>query len=238
MERKRKLNVGNIHTLFELDSEEDDDINSAYDLYERAVEAVKSDDAYISEAYDDYERGLNIKNTSTPKKSALIPEGPSTSKENIPDNIINNLKNSKKEIEKNRLRAIIRLRNKKIPKSVLELVADRFYYVEEWPAYAIKILLSEKLDYTRRLALASFFLGNGLNDPDIAWKIYTAYCTAWSPTLTWNIRYTQFKKLFKYLDKPIDDPDRCRIRTNYFYYDMERKQTLFLNGNLRIINKK
>lgn len=66
-----------------------------------------------------------------------------SSKENIPDNIINNLKNSKKEIEKNRLRAIIRLRNKKIPKSVLKLVADRFYYVEAWPAYAIKILLSE-----------------------------------------------------------------------------------------------
>lgn len=199
-------------------------LNIAYDQFEADLKK-KNEEKDKNDTYEDYVRNLNIQNTSTP----------TTSKHLVPKNLHYLLKNSKKEIERNRFKAMIRLRNKKIPKATLELVADFFYHVEEWPTYVIKALIDKSLDYTNRISLASFFVGNGLRDPEIAIKIYKAYNAAWSPTQLWNIRFNEFGKLFAYLDKPMDDPDRSRIRMNYFYYDMESRRTLYLNGNIRLL---
>lgn len=141
------------------------------------------------------------------------------------------LKNSKKEMNKNRLNSMISLRKKQISAANRDLLPEIFFHAEDWPAYAIEIIFAKDFTYHHRIALAAFFVGNGLNDASIAERIFKIYNTHWSNTVLWNERFRQFRNLFAYLGKPFEDPDRIRIRMKYFYHDIQTNRTLYLNGD-------
>lgn len=92
----------------------------------------------------------------------------------IPENMLHLVRNSKKEIEKNRLIAKIRSieRRRTWSAKFKAEISDFFYQVEEWPIYAIQILLGRDFGYSDRIGLASFLHGNGLYDADKALKIF------------------------------------------------------------------
>lgn len=101
----------------------------------------------------------------------------------IPDNLLHLVQNSKKEIERNRLQAMIRLKNNSAGgKLMMELISDHFYAVHDWPSYAIKILLSPDFTYHKRLGLACFMVGNGLFDADLGERIFKFYNKHWHTT--------------------------------------------------------
>lgn len=112
-----------------------------------------------------------------------------------------------------------------------EFVTEFFFHPLNWPQYALDILLSKDFTRTKRCALAAFFIGNGMVDPYVAERLIEIYNSHYTNTATWQQRLKEFTDLFYYLDKPVDDPDRSTVRMNYFYYDMNRGTTLYLNGN-------
>lgn len=158
----------------------------------------------------------------------------------IPENLLYLVRNTEKEIKRNRLQAMIRLKNNSRTseaKYMVELITDHFFAVHEWPSYAIEIMLSPDFKYAKRLALAAFLVGNGLHDATLGEKMFKFYNKHWQNTQIWNRRFGEFRELFKYLNKPDDDPDSVRVRSTYFYYSMEVKQTLYFNGEIRHRNK-
>lgn len=174
-----------------------------------------SDDAVICETYD-----------------RVMHSGRSA----IPQNLLYLVQNTPKEIKRNRLQAIIRLKNNSKTsdaKYMVDLISEHFYAVHEWPNYAIEIMLSPDFKYAKRLALAAFLVGNGLFDDELGERMFKFYNKHWKNTQLWNRRFGEFRNLFKYLNKPADDPDSVRIRSTYFYYSMEEKQTLYFNGEIR-----
>lgn len=169
-----------------------------------------SEDSIISDAYD---RAM--------RRSA------------IPENLLYLVRNSEKEIKRNRLQAMIRLKNHSIDAADMDIISDHFYAVHDWPNYAIEIVLSSEFKRAKRLALAAFMVGNGLYDAALGEKIFKCYNKHCKVTQLWNRRFMEFRELFKYLNKPDDDPDSARIRSTYYYFSMECKQTLFFNGEVR-----
>lgn len=176
-----------------------------------------SDDSLICEAYD---RAM------------------STSRSTIPANLMHLVQNTAEEIKRNHLQAKIRLKNNSQGgNAMVDLISDQFYAVHEWPNYAIEIILSPDFKYPKRLGLAAFFVGNGLIDAPLAEQMFKFYNKHWNQTQLWNQRFREFRDLFKYLNKPHDDPDSVRIRSQYFYYSMEAKQTLYFNGEIRHLSR-
>lgn len=152
----------------------------------------------------------------------------------VPENMLYLLQNNAKEIERNRLQALIRRRNHASGgSSMCDLIDDRFYSVLTYPNYILKIMVSPNFKYKQRLALACFFVGNGLIDSEFAMNIFKFYNTHWQTSQLWNKRFTEFRDLFNYLNKPINDPDSVRIRSQYFYFSMEAQLTLHLDGSVR-----
>lgn len=211
---REKLRVNCPEFLF---SDSDDDIiDKVGDNYDKRVkiDSLLDDgcDNILNETYEDV-----FKTTESPKP-----------------NVVPKTKNSKSKIERNKLRAIIRRINRgPSGQRKYDYVSEYFWHVEEWPTYAIKALLSKSFNYTERLQLASFLLGNGLRETETAIQFVKLYNTNWSATSLWQKRLLEFEKLFAYMDKPINDPDRANIRARYFYYNMQAEVTMFLNGMRR-----
>lgn len=157
----------------------------------------------------------------------------------IPDNMLYLVQNSKKEIERNLLIAKIRLNERKINwinKFKCEMT-DYFYPIESWPNYAIEILLTKQFGYAERIELACFLHGNGLNDETKALRIFQVYNRSWTWEKTWNFRFKKFQALFKYLEETNKTSDTgSRLNNEYFYYDMNRKLTMFYDGTVRTRN--
>lgn len=215
---KRKFNLGTVEDLFREDSED---------------EMKDSDDIYIQLAGEKFEENNKKKNVFDDKDDEFL----SMAAEKIEKHFLNlqnlqkqMMKNSKKEMMKNKMMSMIRLRKKKMSANDLDFLSEYFFHAEEWPIYALEIIFDKDFTYQRRLALAAFFVGNGLIDPSIAESIYKIYNRHWSSTVLWNQRFREFKNLFAYLDKPFHDPDRFAIRMKYFFHDIQTNRTLYLNG--------
>lgn len=143
------------------------------------------------------------------------------------------VQNSKKEIQRNRLVAKIRLIDRKSG-WMKEKISDRFYSIESWPNYAIEILLGKEFGYSDRIGLATFLHGNGMRDKDFASQIFQFYNKAWKIDRFWSIRFDKFQALFAYLDQAIKNTDGGdRIRSEYWYYDVALKLTCFYDGTIR-----
>lgn len=192
-----------------------DESENTPSTFEGAVSLMPdSEDSIICEAYDKALRDTRSR---------------------IPDNLLHLVSNSEKEIKRNHLQAKIRLRNNAQGGiAMVNTISEDFYAVHEWPIYTIEILLSGDFTYSKRLALACFLVGNGLNDAELGIQIFKFYNHHWDAGQRWNRRFVEFRDLFTYLNKPIDDPDSARIRSTYFYYSMESKQTLFFNSESRL----
>lgn len=155
----------------------------------------------------------------------------SAPKISIPSQIFQrNVVDGKKLILKNFMMSILRARKRNISPRKLDFLSEYFFHVVDWPVYALQIVFDPDSTYQRRLALASFFIGNGLLEAWIAENIYKIYNKHWSATVLWKDRFRQFRNLFDYLNKPFGDPDRNIIRMKYFYYDIQTNRTLYLNG--------
>lgn len=213
---QRRLFIGTVDDIFrdeeqqsEMHDADDEYLNLAAEKFEKNYLLDDNDDDYLVLAAQNYEKSVQKMN---------VPRQP--------------LPNSMKEINKNRLQAKIRLRKKQISTTFCNFLADSFFHAEEWPTYAQEIILAEQFDYQQRCALAAFFTGNGLVDGEVAEKIYKIWNLHWSNSLQWNKRFSEFRNIFKYYDKAINDPDRARIRATYFYYDMRTNRNLYLNGKV------
>lgn len=228
----KRLNVGTIETLF---SESDDEMNDADDVYIQladetlskkessnvgAIELLSSeanykmndaDDVYIQLAADRFENILQKLNKLNELPKSMFP-------------------NSDKQINKNRLKAIVCLKKKKMCHQKRDFLSEVFHNAEQWPAYILEILFAKEFLYPQRIALAAFFVGNGLIDACDAEKIYKIYNEHWTNSSLWNQRFREFRNLFSYLNKPNGDPDRQRIAMKYFYFNMITNTTLYLNG--------
>lgn len=199
-----------------------------------------SDDDIIDKVGENYEKRLKIDSLLDDGCDNILNQTyesvMQTTEPPIP-NVVSKTTNSKSQIERNKMQAIVRRINRgPSGQRKYEYVSEYFYHVEEWPTYAIKALLSKSFNYTERLQLSSFLLGNGLRDTDIAVQFVKLYNTHWGATNLWKKRLLEFEKLFEYMDKPINDPDRPKIRARYFYYNMEAEVTMFLNGMRRNAN--
>lgn len=221
--RKKKLSLGCPEFLFDDDSD-DDLINKASESFDKSSEIIEKNEEVIE---------------TTEKNEVMKDEDDDyimNAVEHIPVAQPKKL-NSKTNIERNHLQAIIRLKNNgPSGQRKWDYVSDYFYHVEEWPNYAIKALISKNFNYNERLALASFLFGNGLRNTDIATQFIKLYKSSWAPTVQWNKRLKEFEDLFSYMDKRIGDPDRQRIQGQYFYYNMHTEVTMYLNGMKRARN--
>lgn len=106
--------------------------------------------------------------------------------------------------------------------------------MESWPSYAIEILLGNDFGYKDRISLATFLHGNGLRCANKALRLFQVYNNAWRRDRSWDIRFMKFQTLFTYLDEAHkrygDVGDR--IRSEYFYYDMNLNLTMFYDGSV------
>lgn len=234
--RKRRLNIGSIDTLFE----DRPNLNqSNRDIHDFKSKSDGQDDFLIS-TVEEYNRKQRneiqqvLDDGCDDILNASYVEAMNADREQQNAAPVPKKMNSKSKIERNRLQAIIRRINRgPSGQRKYDYVSEYFWHVEEWPTYAIKALLSKSFNYTERLQLASFLLGNGLRETEIATQFVKLYDTHWNATSLWQKRLLEFGKLFAYMDKPINDPDRANIRARYFYYNMQTEKTMFLNGMRR-----
>lgn len=218
---------------FMFDDTEDDELNICAEKIEHQLEwnKQKSDllndgeDNTLCLAFDNYMENNNISKNS--KK--------------IPENLLYTVQNTKKEILHNKLVAKIRLietkKGKNISASFKNEMEDFFYPVECWPNFALEILLSNSFRYQDRLSLATFFYGNGLRDWFMAEKIFKFYNKNWDLSKEWSKRFQEFAALFTYLAQMNTGiGDGPRLKSQYWYYDIESKVTRFFDGRLRTKN--
>lgn len=216
MNRERKLEIGTVDGLF--CDENDIEMSDVGDMYLiKAAENLEinskveplfdeESDVYLSAAAEKYEREM---------KQEI---------KRVPPSMLHLLRDSDTRINKRRLVAKVRLRNKEIGQHKAGYVSEYFFYVEEWPAYAIEILFAKDFVYPQRNKLAAFFWGNGLREGDIAVNIFKFYNKHWSGTLLWKQRFEAFEGIFKYYQ------NNPTVHMYYFYYDIRTNKTIFLNG--------
>lgn len=144
-----------------------------------------------------------------------------------------------KEIELKRLRAKARLIDGKTANVMREEINDVFYPMQSWPAYALRIVLTEDLGYNNRLSLATFLHGNGLRDQDLALRIFQHYNSKWRRDHEWERKFRKFHALFEFLDGAADptNPKYYMMSQNYWFFSVNVGCTVFYNGNIRQINK-
>lgn len=119
-----------------------------------------------------------------------------------------------------------------------EKISNRFYSLESWPTYALQILLDSDFGYADRIGLASFLHGNGMRDKDFALQMFQFYNKHWTRLWrydrSWNNRFDKFQALFNYLDQTIQRTEGGdRIRSEYWYFDINLNLTCFYDGNVR-----
>lgn len=141
--------------------------------------------------------------------------------------------NSVEQMKKNHFLAKIRLRKRGMSNTVCNFLADSFFDAEDWPMYAQEYILAKDFVYQRRLALAAFFAGHGLVDTEMTERIYKIWNLHWNNSRQWTQRFREFANLVDYFNKPIGDPDRERIMSTYYYFDMVRGRNLYLNGKIK-----
>lgn len=109
-------------------------------------------------------------------------------------------------------------------------LADVFYQIVAWPTYVIRVLLNEGFKRQDRLALASFFDGNGFNDKKFCSALIKFCNPHFKLNQEWKRRIFEFEDLFKYLD---DIAKKGEKSCFYYYYCMPTKHMIFYTGNLK-----
>lgn len=225
----------------------DEILNKAYDIYlsNKIVKEFSDDssDNILNEAYD----SLTSSSSSyiLPFNSTFDTNIPSTSSGNrqlkiydMFEKVIKSYElHNEKEKKKEPLKEFINDRDIKSNNTMKLHISNIFWSIELWPCFTLEILIG-KVDFTwhNRLALATFFHGNGLRDADEAKRIFTFYNPYWDSMPKWNQRFYHFERLFEYLEKAhqLDSGELGeKIRTSYWYYDMNFKQTMFYDGFIR-----
>lgn len=189
----------------------------------KGSEMDDAEDACLIEACEAYDRSRY--------KDALI-------RSVIPRNLEYLMQNSRKEIERNKLLAKLRLaefRQGDIQLFKREMT-NFFYAVETWPNYAINLLFCD-FHYHERIALACFLHGNGLRDSVKALRVFCVYNKYWRRDRYWYNKFYKFQELFKYLDQTDErTAEGARLRDEYYYYNMHTKLTMFYDGTIRMPN--
>lgn len=226
----------------ELDDGFDNILNESYEIVKNCVENDNTEkNAEKSELDDGFDNILNesyeiVKSCVENDKTENNAENRVEARSMIPENMMHLVRNSKKQIERNRLLAKIRLIENKIKWSAKfkAEMSDYFFSIESWPNYAIETLLSRYFGYAERIKLACFLHGNGLRDIDKALKIFQFYNRSYCWDRHWCKRFQKFQSLFAYLDEAYKSSDvGDRIRNEYFYYDMNLNMTMFYDGCVR-----
>lgn len=232
---RRKLFVGTVETLFEIDNGEneseiseknwlndgmDDELAKCCDLLEEKKTSEWHNDGMNDSLIECYE---SVKKTVENCRA-------------LPKTLHYLLENSPKTIEKNKLLAKIRLVENRIRWSAKfrSDMSDYFFNIESWPSYAIKILFSSDFDYADRIGLACFLHGNGLKDKDKALCIFQFYNDFWKHDKRWKTKFYKFQSLFDYLETMNKSSDEgLRMRSTYYYYDIQLNLTMYYDGTVR-----
>lgn len=152
-------------------------------------------------------------------------------------------RNSAEQIERNKLLAKIRLRERQLSwiQQFKKRMSGYFELVEIWPNYAIKILFTKRFEDSERRELACFLHGNGLNDKWKALTIFQLYNNSWRHDYReWKCRFDQFQQLF---DRLAQMQRKRTSRNNneilhspqnqYHFYNMKTKSTMYyVDGNV------
>lgn len=169
----------------------------------------------------------NLNNSGEIKKKIV----PKVQKIHLP------LKNTAKIQERNKCRAMVRLQDTKTRYRMKKQIEEMFYSTDEWPVFILRIILGmDDFDYGNRLALATFFHGNGLRDRDEAENILLFYNKKNGVySKKWMQRRYQFRALFDWLEKACDrtDVDYHTMREKYYFFSMQSKLTMFYDGFVR-----
>lgn len=261
---KRKLDIGSVQELFDSDSEETFYscvshvptsgsvlLNDGMDelLFASCERVDNPDSALLNDGMDE------ILNASCDRvdipELALLNDGmdellnascervdePKPSM--IPENLLYAVRNTKKEMKRNRVLAQLRLIETRsgCGARFRSEMSDFFFPLEQWPTYAMEILLSNHFGYSERIGLACFFHGNGLRDSLKALRVFHFYNKHWRMNKHWLIRCDKFRALFDYLDQVNKRDDvGADMRQKYFYYDISLNLTLYYDGYVRKTN--
>lgn len=155
----------------------------------------------------------------------------------IPKTIQNNLLEKPSEIKRKKLRALIRQHETLRGchgRYMKDYLSEHFWIADEWPAFAMEILVSNDFSYHDRISLATFMHGNGFRDGDMAANIVKFYKShrrirCFDP-MRWKRKYNKFAQLFSWLNKTYTDPE---MATKYWYYDLNLNLTMFYDGTVR-----
>lgn len=221
----KRLCIGTIEEIFfEVDDGSDEMLNESYEQVKECVEKCELNDGndhLLNEAYEMMRESVERRDL-------------------VPENMLHLIRNSPKEIKRNHLLAKIRLIERKVSWSAAFKLrmSDYFYTLEQWPNYAIEILLTKHFGYSERIGLACFMHGNGLRDKDKALNIFQFYNQSWTCNKSWTIVFRKFQALFAYLDEANQSMSETgdHIRNEYYYYDMNLKLTMFYDGSVRTRN--
>lgn len=215
---------------FMFDDTDDEDLNIAAEIVENELKMKYQTKDLLHDGKDD-ELNMAMDNYIQNKN---VKEGFNK----IPKNLLHIVQNSKKEIIHNRLIAKTRLIETKKGKNVSQRfkkeIGDLFYPIESWPNFAIEILLSNTFRYNEWLSLATFFYGNGLRNWLPAERIFKFYNKYWNSSKNWSKIFQKFAALFPYLNQmDTNSSDGPRLRSQYWYFDIESKVTRFFDGKMR-----
>lgn len=254
---KKFLGIHSVHNLFssdDMESSDDELLNESYNQCIGQVEKRSDDidllndgaDESLNEACKSFEETKQQTDLLNDGLDDLLNESYDSVKSTfeikrsvIPENLMFAMRRTKKEIQKNKLLAKIRLIERKCPHSerFKNEMSDFFFPFDVWPNYAIELLLTNDFGYTERIGLACFFHGNGLRDNLKALRMFMYYNKHWRRDRDWDLRFFKFQELFKYLDQVNKvGEEGAHIRHRYWYFDINMNLTMFYDGSVRTKN--
>lgn len=195
-----------------------------------------SDDE-LNQVMDKFESEKNQVSTSNQSNDKM----PTRQLKLIPDNMLRYVQCTPDEILKKKCAAKIKIITKKKGTTwFINRMQWDFYPIHTWPATILDALLHGDLRYKCRLQLASFFHGNGYEEPHIIMGMFEFYNADYKqiPFKNYCTRVALFTELFPFLEKIRKGGDASSIekQTRYWYYNMNTQLTQFYDGFVKTAN--
>jgi hypothetical protein len=122
-----------------------------------------------------------------------------------------------------------------VDSSVKHLISEWFHPVEIWPKSILETIVKSQINHKNRLYIATFFHGNGLRDPLLAWNIIKFYNVAYQDSKIWQRKFVDFTNTWSFLDNGANpnSSNHMLFATKYYFYCLINKHELYYNGYLR-----
>lgn len=150
----------------------------------RVYETVLGDSEVVSMLNDGNDDLLNKSYEKFERKEPVLCGSVVVARSRIPDNLLPFVQCTEREIERKRMIALMKLREKRgchsNSKYFQNYFSEFFWPIDQWPIYVLKTILFSNLNYRDRITLATFFHGNNLRDPDNCTLFFQYYNKNWN----------------------------------------------------------